>query len=192
MIHGVALKHLNHVGDLSSCVKLSGSSSGTGGLTTTEHVADDEEGVVEQEGNEEEEENDEHILNPQPFAALFQRMKPVDTRKRTAEQKPPKPSKNAKTTKGAGGGGGGGAGGGGGKRKREGGGGGGGAGEDDEFRLPAPVPTGQEDKVLIESYETQLRELSELQPPSADDQGFVPWAKQRMNKLSELKAGLSS
>ena len=177
-VHSAALKHLNNVADVSNCVKITGGGVGGGDGSLCDPTVDEVE-----EGEEDDDDEPEWMTNPQPFANLFQRMKAT---KRTFED--PKPSmaiksaRNTKSTKGSGSKGGTG----GPKRKRE------DAAEDDDpepFRAPAPVPAGQEDRLLVESYEKQLNDLSDLDPPSADDNGFVPWAKSRVSKLGELKSG---
>lgn len=178
VIHEAALKQMAK--PATECVTLTSVAESVKDHKNTKAESGETKVDGEEEAEDDDNEDDGPVFTGQPFASLFLRMKGSD-KKRTASQAGVEKIKENKLPKKPKGGN---------AKKRK-------SGEEPEappspsgFRRPAPIPSNDEDKSLIASYEKQLQGHSELNPPSADDNAFVPWAKTRLADLQGLKSGL--
>ena len=177
-------------GDDSSAVAISGASSSRFAAAAAENSEADV-GESRDPGSDDEDQEDSHMLDPSPFSKLFSRMKGSTgnhQQKRPGGKANPQPKGEPikKKSKNAGGGGGGGGGAGRNRKRAQ---AEGAAGDGEEFGSKAPVPTGDEDSTLIESYQSQLDQLQQLDADGSADGTFLPWCRARMTKLAELKQG---
>lgn len=193
-VHAAATKAMGKMGDDSSALIMSTSSTG---VAPADGDADEAPGAPAT-GQASDDEDESHLLDPSPFLKIFGRLKgqSASAIKRTAPKSNPKTTpaeKKARTSSTTGPGGGGGD-----KvgrnRKRS-------STAEQEDEIPssekggdfigvkAPVPAGSDDSELISSYQTQLDALQQLDVEGSSDQVFGPWCKSRLAKLAELKAG---
>ena len=193
-VHSAAMKAMGKMADDTNAIRMSSSAFVSSASASQGGEQQQDQDIQEVDGDSDE----DHLLDPNPFAKVFGRLRggatPAPAKRALPKQASGRPeqkqeNKKARTTTPAVGetrvqpgqaarnr-----------KEKRR------ADGDDGElqsdFGAKAPVPSGTDDSELIDSYQSQLDKLQALDAEGSADQVFVPWCKHRTTKLQELKQG---